>query len=112
MTPVLFDIVQGDFGFDWKFTLTDAQGNALSLAGNPTLTFQAQLDSDLSVNFANPMTIINPTSAGTCKYTPLSTDFQVAGTYNAQIKVAFGSGETVSFSGIVITVEPKIPIAG
>lgn len=110
MIPILISIVQGDFGFNWNFTLTDANENPVSLIGATSITFDCQLDSDSAVYFTGAMTTISAAD-GTCRYTPQATDFQVAGTYKAQIKVAYGSGEIISFSGLTIEVEPKIPVS-
>jgi len=109
MEPLLITTVQGNFGFDWNFTLTDSQGVVLNLNG-ATLTFELQSVSDLSVSSANAMSIINA-SAGTCKYTVQQNDFLVAGNYNAQIKVTFGTGEIFTFSDITIVVEASVPIS-
>lgn len=107
MTPILITIVQSDFGFNWNFTLTDSQGVVINLT-SATLFFTAQLVSDLTVNFKNSMNITSPT-AGTCFYTVQANDFIVPGTYNGQIIVQYGAGETVRFSDITIVVEPSLP---
>ena len=109
MQQQLMNIVQGDFGFFWKFTLTDAQGVVVDIS-NADLFFEAQLVSDLAVQFRNPMAVISPT-AGTCKYTVLDTDFVVPGTYQGQIVVEYNAGEIITFSGITIEVEPSLPVA-
>lgn len=107
MEPTFITIIQGDHGFDWNFTLTDAQGSAVNIAGT-TLSFIAQLISDSSVNFSNAMSIVDGPS-GKCKYTVLTDDFIVPGTYNAQISVKYISGEIFSFGDITIVVEPSLP---
>ncbi len=102
-------LVRGDRNYDLNFTLTDSLGNVVNLTG-ATLKFNAQLGSDSSVQFSGTMTIVNA-AQGTCKYTVQATDFDVAGMYNCQIEVDFGSvSEKVTFSGILASVEESIPI--
>lgn len=109
MPPTLINTVQGNQGFDWNFTLTDAQGVVVDVS-DADLFFDCQSVSDFAVKFKNAMTVISPT-AGTCKYTVQADDFIVAGTYKAQIVVEYNSGEIVSFSGITIEVEPSLPVS-
>jgi len=110
MEPILITTVQGDFGFDWKFTLTDSQSVVVDLT-NATVFFDCQSVSDPAVQFNNAMSIVSAV-AGTCKYTVKNTDFVVAGTYSARVVVKYGSGETASFppGGITIEVEPSLPV--
>ena len=107
MTPQLITIVQSDYGMQWDFTLTDAQGVVVDLSG-ATLKFRAELISDPTVNFENNMAI-DTAASGTCHYIVQQTDFVVAGTYNAQIVVEHTGVEIFSFSGLQIVVEPSIP---
>ena len=109
MIPILLSITQGDYGFEWLFTLTDSQSAPLVLT-NATINFCAELVSDPTVKFTGGMQVID-VNAGTCSYTPASTDFEVAGTYSAQIKVA-QSGKIYTFPAdgyISIEVTDRIP---
>jgi hypothetical protein len=107
MTPRLIEITQNDFGMTWGFTLTDGQGNAQIITGG-NLYFSCQLQSDPFVNFSNAM-VIDDGPNGKCHYSVQATDFQVPGTYNALIKLQFGTSEVASFSGITVQVDPIIP---
>jgi hypothetical protein len=107
MSPTLITITQNDFGFTWNFTLTDSQGQTVDLT-NASIFFSCQLLSDPLVSFSNAMSIVSAIN-GTCQYTVNQNDFIVEGDYSAIIKVQFGMGEVVSFSGITINVLPIIP---
>lgn len=110
MIPILLSIIQFDFGFSWNFTLTDAQEQPVNLTGATAILFDCQLNSDPTVQFSNAMAVVSPV-VGTCKYVVQQNDFIVAGTYTAQIKVQYGVGEIVSFAGITVQVDPKVPQA-
>ncbi len=107
MQPIFLTIVQGDFGFDWNFTLSDSQGTVVNLTG-ATLTFKTQLASDFAVKSSGSMSITNA-GAGMCKYTVQQNDFLVPGTYSAQILIEYSIGEMFTFSDIIIQVEPSLP---
>lgn len=112
MPPILIPLIQGDLGYDLNFTLTDAAGVVINLTG-ASIAFKAQLLSDPSVNFSGAGSIVSAL-AGTCKYTVQSTDFPVAGTYNAQVVATYSSsGEVITFPGdgyITIIVEARLPV--
>jgi hypothetical protein len=109
MLQVFISTTQGNYGFAWQFTCVDSQFNPVSLSGATTLTFELQLQSDSAVQSANAATVVSPASSGVCQYVVQQGDFPVPGTYNAQIKVAYGSGEILTFPGIVITAQPAVP---
>jgi len=104
----LINLVQFDYGQALLFTLTDVDGTVIDLTG-ATIKFNAQLDSDYTVQFSNSMSIVDPT-LGQCQYKIQQNDFLVSGTYNAQVVVSFSSpSESFSFDGIQIVVAPKVP---
>lgn len=104
----LISIVQEDYGYNLNFTLTDSLGAIVNLTG-ATLTFTCQSASDGTINFSNPMVIVNP-SLGTCLYTVQQNDFLTYGNFTAQISLNYSSNtEIVSFSGINIQVAPRLP---
>lgn len=105
----LLQVVQNDFGYDLSFQLEDATGADLDISG-ATLAFRAQSESDYAVKFENAMAVVNA-SSGTCKYTVRSTDFVVSGGWSAQVVVTYNSGEVLTFTGIVVTVEPELPLS-
>lgn len=104
----LIETVRGNYGFNLPFTLTDNAGVPVDIT-NATLAFKAQLDSDNAVQFSGPMNIVSGV-AGTCYYTVQSTDFPIAGTWNAQI-VATYAGEVLTFTGITVTVDDQLPVS-
>lgn len=110
MSQALISVVQGDHNYDLNFTVTDAQGVAVDLTG-ATLTFEAQLLSDLTIHFSGSMAIVTAAS-GKCKYTVQSSDFPVAGEYNCQIVVVFsGPGEQITVPDILVSVEAAVPVS-
>lgn len=104
----MITVVQGDVGYQLNFTLSDAQGSVIDITG-ATLTFKAQLLSDLAVQVSTPMTISNA-GQGACTYTVAAGNFDVPGRYDAQIDMTIAL-ETVTFSGIPINVIPRIPVS-
>lgn len=105
----LLQVVQNDYGYDLSFSLQDSSGQALDLSG-ATLSFKAQTESDYTVEFDNPMAIVNA-SSGLCKYSVLATDFVVPGAWSAQIVVTYPAGEVLTFTGITVNVDPELPLS-
>lgn len=100
-------VVQNDQGYNLPFTLTDASGNAISLAG-ATLTFAAQRSGTSALKFNNAM-VIDSAIAGTCHYLVATGDFDVPGKYICQIVVTFGTGEVLTYPNIIVNVDPTLP---
>jgi hypothetical protein len=107
-TTTLLQVVQNDFGYNLSFSLTDITRAPLDISTS-IVSFKAQLENDLSVQFNNTMTIINP-SQGQCRYTVQAADFAIAGTYNVQIVVTYAS-EVITFSDIQVIVEAELPLS-
>jgi hypothetical protein len=106
--PTYLSVVEGDKGYQINFTCQDSQGNVVNLSG-ATLTFNAQLDSDGSIQSSNAMGLITP-SSGTCYYQLIGTEFPVVGTYNCQIVASYSSGsEILTFDGIQVAATARIP---
>lgn len=106
-STTLMQVVVGDSGYQLNFTLQDVSGTVLNITG-ATLTFNAQLASDPTVQSAGAMAITSPT-AGTCSYTPAATAFPVAGTYTCQVVVLFASTETLTFDNIQVVATSRVP---
>ena len=106
--PTNISIVEGNKGFKLHFTCQDSTGAVIDLTGT-TIAFNAQLESDTSVQSTGNMVIDNPT-LGTCYYTVGANDFTIAGKYNAQIAVTYSTAELITFGGIIINVLEKLPI--
>lgn len=105
----LLQIVQNDYGYDISFALQDSSGTALDISG-ATLAFIGQLEADNTIQFNGAMAIVNA-SGGTCKYTVQQTDFIIAGQWNGQVRVTYTTGEVLTFTGITLQVDPKLPIS-
>lgn len=103
----VFSVVVEDSNYDLNFTLQDADGVVVPITG-ATLTFEAQLESNLAVKFSGTMVIING-AAGTCFYNVKSTDFPVAGVYNVQVVVQYPSTQKITFDNIQITANSRVP---
>lgn len=104
----LIQVVVGDKAYQINFTLQDALGAVVDLTG-ATLTFQAQLVNDASVQFSGAM-VIASAPTGTCAYSPQQTDFPVAGNYNCQVVVVYsGTGEKITFDNILILATARVP---
>jgi hypothetical protein len=99
-------VIVGDHSYPLNFTLQDSTGAALDIS-TATLAFNMQLVSDSSVQTTGTMAVDDGTS-GTCHYTVSSSDFPVAGTYNAQVLVTFGP-ELISFGGITVIASAPVP---
>lgn len=107
MLPILLTVIQSDFGFNWNFTLVDAQNVPVNLTGL-SLLFKTQLLSDSAVQSSAAM-VIDSAAAGTCHYTVQQNDFIVAGQYDAQVKVMSGIVEVFGYNCINIMVKPSLP---
>jgi hypothetical protein len=100
---------QGDFGYELPFTLEDGNGNAVNLTGaSLEFTVQDSQDPDAAALFTGSMTIDSAT-AGTCHYTVASGNFPNPGTFLGQVTATWSTSEVLTWSGITILVEPKLP---
>jgi len=104
-------VVQNDYGYEMPFTLEDGNGNAVDLTGSSlTLKLQSAQDpSQTLITLGGTMAIDSPT-AGTCHFTPASTDFAATGKFVASITATWSSSETLTWSGIQIVVIPALPV--
>jgi hypothetical protein len=109
MNQLLINTVEGNQNFVWEFALTDSSGAPVDLT-NSTISFHAQLASNVDAWYSAPMVIISPL-LGTCSYNVRPDDFDVPGIFNCQIEVKFLNGtKIISFDGIQVNVAPSIPI--
>lgn len=109
-TPqTLIEVIQNDVLYDINFTLKDANDAAIDLTGATLLLkVQRQDDETGTLKFSGNMSIVSPT-AGTCKYTVASGDFDTIGDYHAEIEVTFAGGKVLTFPHITIKVLPQLP---
>lgn len=100
---------QGDYGYQLPFTLLDGNGDAVDITdADLTLTVQDSQDPDGAALFTGDMTV-DSGPAGTCHYTVASGNFPNPGTFLAQVTATWSSTEVLTWSGITIIVEPKLP---
>jgi hypothetical protein len=102
-------VVKSDKGYDLNFTLQKSDGTALDLTG-ATLLLKVQKYDASAVKFSGSMAITNPPGTdGKCKYTVQATDFDVAGKYNGEIEVSYGTSQILTFTDILIEVLEELP---
>jgi hypothetical protein len=103
-------VVQGDYGYTIPFTLLDASGNAVNLAGAVlSMRLQSAQDPSDTLDTLNGYFAIDSAAAGTCHYQVSSGDFPAPGTYLAQVVATWTSNEVLTWSGLTIIVEPSLP---
>ena len=100
---------QNDYGYELPFTLQDGNGDAVNLTdASLSITVQDSQDPTGTALFTGSMTTDDAT-AGTCHYTVASGNFPNPGTFLAQVTATWSSTEVLTWSGITIIVEPKLP---
>jgi len=107
-TPTYIYVIQGDKLYDLNFTLKDSTGVAIDLTGNSSITLEVQDPQSSSLKFSGTMSVVSAT-AGTCRYSVQSSDFNLPGQYNAEIRVDYTGGKRISFGDIIIVVQPTLP---
>jgi len=105
---VEINVVKDDVGYDINFTLQNSDSTVLSLVTATALLFRVQDSNIGSLKFSKAMNIVSA-SAGTCKYTTATGDFDKVGTYNVEIQVSFSGGKIITFDDVFVIVGPKIP---
>jgi hypothetical protein len=98
--------VQNDYGNPITFTLQNSDGSAFNLSGY-AVTFRAQFGNTSGTKVSGTMSVTND-PGGVCTYTPQSTDFNEAGSYNVQITATSGSN-AITWNDIVVVAEPALP---
>jgi hypothetical protein len=96
--------VQNDYGNPITFTLQNSDGSAFNLSGY-AVTFRAQFGNTSGTKVSGTMSVTND-PGGVCTYTPQSTDFNEAGSYNVQITATM-SFHVMAFEPLVA--EPALP---
>jgi hypothetical protein len=100
---------QNDYGYQLPFTLQDGNGNAVDIStASLVINVQDSQDASQTVLFSGAMTVDSGPS-GTCHYTVASGNFPNPGTFLAQITATWSSSEVLTWSGVKIIVEPKLP---
>ncbi len=104
----MIETVRGNYGYILLFSLQDNVGETVNIVNATAATFRAQLNKNDSVQFSEPMNIVNA-SGGQCSYSVQATDFSVPGKWNAQIVVTFPT-EVITFPGITVQVDDQVPV--
>lgn len=103
-------ITAGDKGYPLDFTLKNNDGTAYDLTG-ASLTFLVQLATDPAIKFSKPMVATGSPTAGTCRYSVDTGDFDLPGAYNAQIQVVTPAGVKVTWNDIGIFAAEALPLS-
>lgn len=104
---------KGDFGFSATFTLTDADGTAVSLAdgaGNASVKFKMYLQGATTLS-VNGTCTISDANNGICYYTVASGNLDTPGKYDALIEATWTNTpkkQTWRFDKIIV--EPGAPV--
>jgi len=107
MSRTKIEIVKNDKLYDLNFTLQDASGVAVDITG-ATLKFKAQKSDEDTLAVDGNM-VVDDGDAGTCHYQVAATDFDEAGTYNAEIQVTFLDNQVSTWTDIIIVVKDELP---
>lgn len=100
---------QNDYGYELPFTLLDGNGDAVNITdASLAITVQDAQDPSGEALFTGSMNV-DRGPAGICHYTVASGNFPNPGTFLAQVTATWSSTEVLTWSGITIIVEPKLP---
>lgn len=102
-------VVQNDKLYDLNFTLQNADGTALDITGVSSINFKVQRSGSDVLKFTGTMSAVNSGTDGKCKYNVQVGNFDKFGDHYAEIEVVYSSGQTITFPGIYIKVEPELP---
>jgi len=103
----IIEVVKGDYGYDFNFTLLDYEGNDFSLVNNTSVTFKAQHEDSAVADVSGAMTVESETG-GEVSYTVADGDFDTIGDWYAEIEVVF-SGAVRTFTDVLIRCKPELP---
>jgi len=99
------DLIQGDYGFDLNFTITDSNSSALDLTNSSIKFKMAKVGASTST--VDGTCTIDDASSGTCHYTVQSGDLSETGSYKWEVEVTY-TGKIVTAKqaeGIIILAE-------
>lgn len=82
-------VIEGDYGYDLNFTITDSSSNALDLTDS-TITLKVARANSTSNLFTGTCTNVVAAS-GTCKYTVEDGDMATQGIYDWELQVAYST---------------------
>lgn len=100
---------QNDYGYELPFTLEDGNGNAVDITSAAlVMNVQDSQDPNQVILFSGAMAVDNGLD-GTCHYTVAQGNFPNPGTFLAQIVATWSGNEVLTWSGVMIIVQPKLP---
>lgn len=100
-------IIQGDYGFDLNFTITDSDGSALDLT-NATITFKMALPRAVTSKVSGACTI-DIAASGTCHYTLASGDTDTVGIYDWEVQCAYSTKVVTAKGSEQIEIKAELP---
>lgn len=107
----MVDLVQGDYGKNLNFTVTDDNGIALDLTDNTAITFKMTIknatDDDTTITAECTVTVAEE---GTCFYTLADGNTDVIGTYDYEIEVTYDGIIATAPGSETIIIKPQITI--
>ena len=98
-------VIQGDSGYDYQFTLQKADGSVTDLTG-ATLTMKG-VHNQFSSKTMSKEIGIEDAENGVALYTIGADDFPVDGIYYGEIEAVYGSGKKITFKDLTIEVLPN-----
>jgi len=100
----------GDYGYEISFTVKDSDGVVVNLTDIGAIYFRVrQVDTDL--NILNGTCEVVLASAGTCKYTTQSGDFDNEGNYTGGLVLQYSASKKVTTKDFAITVKRSLKLS-
>ena len=84
----MVDIIQGDYGSDLDFTITDSDSTALNLSSNTGIIFRMRNKTGKTTNIAGAC-VVDSEANGTCHYTLADGDTDTVGEYEWEVEVSY-----------------------
>ena len=101
-------LIQSDYGYDIQFSVVDNNGSPVVLSGS-TVMFKVANYVSLPTLIVDATCSITNSALGLCKYTVSNGDFDVVGSYKAELNINYTSPEkVVTAQNVNIVVVPKL----
>jgi hypothetical protein len=96
-------LLVNSYGTSIHLQALDSSGVAINLTGNTSLTFQASQLGSSTNQLSSTSVVVDNAASGLCHYVPVANDFDDAGTYYAQLTIAYASS-TIVVGDLIIVV--------
>ena len=103
MSMSTVNVRKGDTGFDFTFTITDADGKKVDLSGS-TVKFRVGHPGDTPIIDGD---CTDMSAEGTCVYTVQSGDLSEEGQFNAELEITTGS-QIITVGGITVNINGEL----